>query len=42
MKKIIVGLAVFLFSAMLYEVKAGPPKDAVTVMRPSHLYVLQP
>ena len=34
MKKIIIGLAVFLFSAMLYEVKAGPPKDAVTVMRP--------
>ncbi len=34
MKKIIIGLAIFLFSAMLYEVKAGPPKDAVTVMRP--------
>ena len=34
MKKIIVGLAVFLFSAMLYEVKAGPPENAKKLMVP--------
>jgi hypothetical protein len=34
MKKIIVGLAIFLFSAMLYEVKAGPPEDARRLMIP--------
>jgi len=34
MKKIIIGLAVFLFSAMLYEVKAGPPKNATKHMVP--------
>ena len=33
-KRIIVGLSVFLFSVMLYEVKAGPPKDAQKVIRP--------
>ena len=34
MKKIIIALSIFMFSAMLYEVKAGPPKDAVKTMRP--------
>ena len=34
MKKIIVGLAIFLFSAMLYEVKAGPPEGMVKQMIP--------
>ena len=34
MKKIIIGLAVFLFSAMLYEVKAGPPEGMVKQMIP--------
>ena len=34
MKKIIIGLAVFLFSAMLYEVKAGPPENATKHMMP--------
>ena len=33
-KRIIVGLAVFLFSVMLYEVKAGPPKGMVKQMIP--------
>ena len=33
-KKIIVGLAVFLFSVMLYEVKAGPPEGAKQLMIP--------
>ena len=34
MKKIIVALAVLMFSAMLYEVKAGPPKGMVRQMIP--------
>ena len=34
MKKIIVALAVFMFSAMLYEVKAGPPENAQKLMIP--------
>ena len=34
MKKIIIGLAIFLFSAMLYEVKAGPPEGAKKLMIP--------
>ena len=34
MKKVIVAIALLMFSAMLYEVKAGPPKDAVKTMRP--------
>ena len=34
MKKIITGLAIFLFSAMLYEVKAGPPEGMVKQMIP--------
>ena len=34
MKKIIIGLAVVLFSAMLYEVKAGPPEGMVKQMIP--------
>jgi len=33
-KKIIVGLAIFIFSAMLYEVKAGPPEGMVKQMIP--------
>ena len=33
MKKIIIALSIFMFSAMLYEVKAGPPKDAERVMK---------
>ena len=33
-KRIIVGLAVFLFSVMLYEVKAGPPENATKHMMP--------
>jgi len=33
-KRIIVGLAVFLFSVMLYEVKAGPPEGMVKQMIP--------
>jgi len=32
MKKIIVALAVLMFSAMLYEVKAGPPENAQKLM----------
>ena len=34
MKKIIIGLAIFLFSVMLYEVKAGPPEGAKKLMIP--------
>ena len=34
MKKIIVGLAIFLFSVMLYEVKAGPPEGMERQMIP--------
>jgi hypothetical protein len=34
MKKIIVGLAIFLFSIMLYEVKAGPPEGMERQMIP--------
>jgi hypothetical protein len=34
MKKIIVALAIFMFSAMLYEVKAGPPKGMERQMIP--------
>jgi hypothetical protein len=34
MKKLLVGAALTIFCFMLYEVQAGPPKDAVKVMRP--------
>ena len=33
MKKILVGLAFAMFGLMLYEVQAGPPKDAERVMK---------
>ena len=34
MKKIILAIALFMFSAMLYEVKAGPPEGMVKQMIP--------
>ena len=34
MKKIILATALFMFSAMLYEVKAGPPEGMVKQMIP--------
>ena len=34
MKKFLVGIAVVIFSFMLYEVKAGPPEDAKKLMIP--------
>ena len=34
MKKIIIALALFMFSAMLYEVKAGPPQGMERQMIP--------
>ena len=34
MKKTIVAFAIFMFSAMLYEVKAGPPENAQKLMIP--------
>ena len=34
MKKIIVALSIFMFSAMLYEVNAGPPEGMVKQMIP--------
>jgi len=33
-KKFLVGIAVVIFSFMLYEVKAGPPEDAKKLMIP--------